>query len=146
MADAKRLENRIGILGWLTRGRRGFEGYLYLLHRISGIALMLFLGAHAFVTGTRLFGEEAWEKVMGLTHNPIMQFLEYLVYAAFVFHGVNGVRLLLIETGHVIGRPEEPVFPYKSSLNVQRGLSIFLMIVAAVVIALGGFEILHFEH
>lgn len=144
--NTKTYPNRIGLLGWLTKGRRGFEGYLYILHRISGLALMAFLSAHAFVTGTRLFGEEVWQKVMGLTHNPIMMFLEYLVFAAFVFHALNGVRLLLIETGVATGRPGQPVYPYKSSLDTQRKLMIGLMVVAGLIIALGGFELLRFPH
>lgn len=140
----KRYANPIGISGWLMGGRHGFEGYLYILHRISGIALLSFLSAHVFVTGSRLFGEAAWDKVMSLTHHPVVAFLEYLVYAAFVFHALNGVRLLLIELGLAVGRPEQPVFPYKSSLNVQRKLMIGLMIVTGLLIALGGFEMLRF--
>jgi len=136
--------NPAGVVGWLMGGRRGFEGYLYILHRISGLALLFFLTAHVFVTATRLFGEAAWQRVMGLTHHPAVQFLEYLVYAAFVFHAANGVRLILIEFGIAVGRPEEPVFPYKSSLNTQRKLMIGLMIVTGILIALGGFELLRF--
>ena len=140
----KQHPNRLGIVRWLMGGRRGFEGYLYILHRISGTALLLFLMAHVFVTSTRLFGEAAWERVMSLTHSPVLKFLEYLVYAAFVFHALNGVRLILIELGFAVGRPDQPVFPYKSSLNKQRKLMIGLMVLTAILIALGGFELLRF--
>lgn len=142
MPQPKQYENRIGITGWLMAGRRGFEGYLYLLHRISGLALLLFLTAHVFVTGSRLFGEAAWERAMSLTHHPLVQVLEYLVYAAFVFHALNGVRLLLIEFGVAVGRPERPKFPYRSSLHSQRKLMIGLMIVTGLLIVAGGFELL----
>lgn len=123
-------------------GRRGFEGYLYILHRISGLALLLFLSAHVFVTSARMFGQTAWERVMSMMHHPLVQLLEYLVYAAFVFHALNGVRLILIELGLVVGKPEQPVYPYKSSLHSQRKLMIGLMIVTAILIAVGGFELL----
>jgi succinate dehydrogenase / fumarate reductase cytochrome b subunit len=135
---------RIGTLGWLTGGRHGFEGYLYILHRISGLALLLFLVAHVFMSSTRLMGQEAWEAVMAMTHHPAVAFLEYLVFAAFVFHGINGFRLVLIELGIAVGRPERPVFPYRSSLDSQRMLMMVLMISVAVLIALGGFELLRF--
>lgn len=146
MRQPKRQKNRIGILGWLMGGRHGFEGYLYVLHRISGVGLLLFLAAHVFVTASRLFGEAAWERVMSLTHHPAVQALEFLVYAAFVFHALNGVRLILIEFGVAVGRPERPVFPYKSSLDTQRKLMVGLMIVTALLIALGGFELLQFPN
>lgn len=142
MERPKQYANRIGISGWLMGGRHGFEGYLYLLHRISGVALLLFLSMHVFVTASRLFGEAAWDRVMNLTHHPAVQLFEFLVYAAFVFHALNGVRLLLIEFGIAVGSPERPVFPYRSSLNTQRKLMIGLMIVTGILITLGGFELL----
>lgn len=144
MSQPKQYVNQIGIVGWLKGGRHGFEGYLYLLHRISGLALLLFLSAHVFVTGSRLFGEAAWEQVMSLTHHPVVQLFEYLVYVAFVFHALNGVRLILIEFGLAVGRPERPVYPYKSSLNAQRKLMIGLMLITGLLIVLGGFELLRF--
>lgn len=144
MNQPRQYATKLGIVGWLMGGRHGFEGYLYLLHRISGVALLLFLTAHVFVTSARLFGEEAWERVMGMTHHPVVQLLEYLVYAAFVFHALNGVRLILIEFGIAVGKAERPVFPYRSSLHSQRKLMIGLMIVTGLLIALGGFELLRF--
>jgi len=136
--------SRIGTLGWLAAGRRGFEGYLYILHRVSGLALLLFLIAHVFMSSTRLLGEEAWESVMSVTHHPAMAFAEYLVFAAFVFHGINGLRLVLIELGFAVGKPEHPIYPYRSSLDSQRVLMIVLMVLAAAFIVLGGFELLRF--
>ena len=121
-----------GILRWLAAGRRGFEAYLYILHRISGLALLLFLVAHVFVTSSRLLGEEVWEAVMATTHHPLMMLFEYLVFAGFVFHALNGLRLVLIELGFAVGKPEQPVYPYRSSLDSQRKLMIVLMLIAAV--------------
>lgn len=136
----------IGIVRWLAGGRHGFEGYLYILHRISGLALLLFLAMHVFFTGARLLGRETWERLMALTQGPVFIFLEYLVYCAFVFHAFNGVRLILIELGFVVGRPDHPVFPYRGSIHKQRPLMIVLMIVTGLLIALGGFELLRFPH
>lgn len=136
---------RIGTFGWLAGGRHGFEGYLYILHRISGLALLFFLMAHVFMSSMRLLGREAWDSAMEMTHHPLMAFAEYLVFAAFVFHGVNGFRLILIELGIAVGKPIRPVYPYKSSLDVQRKLTIGLMILTAIIIALGGLELLQFS-
>jgi hypothetical protein len=40
-----------------------------------------------------------------------------------------------------VGKAEEPVYPYRSSLNVQRPLMIIVMVIAAVVILAGGMNI-----
>ena len=82
---------------------------------------------------------------MAMTHHPAVIFFEYLVYAAFVFHGLNGVRLILIELGLAVGKPERPVYPHRSSLDSQRILMIVLMIITAVLSALGGFDMLSFQ-
>jgi succinate dehydrogenase / fumarate reductase cytochrome b subunit len=135
---------RLGLLGWLGGGRRGLEAYLYVLHRLSGLALLLFLSMHIFVTSVRLFGEEAWATLLETTHSPVFQFLEYLAFAGFAFHAINGVRLLIVELGFGIGRPDQPVYPYRGSVHRQRPLMIVTMVLAAVLIALGGFELLRF--
>ncbi len=135
---------RPGTLGWLRGGRRGMEAYLYVLHRITGLVLLAFLSLHVLVTSSRLFGERAWEWAMGMTHSPLVKLAEYAVFAAFVFHAVNGLRLVAIEMGFVIGRPEQPVFPYKGSISRQRPLTIAMMILAGVLIVAGGFEMLRF--
>ena len=58
----------------------------------------------------------------GFFHQPIFAFGEYLVFAAFAYHACNGIRLVLVELGFAVGKPMEPVYPYKTSLNVQRPL------------------------
>lgn len=142
---ARRAPRRLGIVGWLRGGRRGLEGYLYVLHRLSGLALLGFLCLHVLVTASRLLGEETWARVMASTDVPALRFLEYMVFAAFAFHALNGVRLVLVELGIGLGRPIEPVYPYKTCLGVQRPLSIVMMVLAALLILAGGldFFVLH---
>ena len=133
---------RLGAYGWLRSGKRGIEGYLYLLHRITGVVLLAFLTLHVFVTSSRLFGEQAWAWAMAMTEAPLIKLLEYGVFIAFAFHALNGVRLLAIELGFAVGRPAEPVFPYQGSIAKQRPLTITLMLLAGVLIAIGGLELL----
>lgn len=138
----KKEATQLGIWGWLRSGKRGIEGYLFLLHRITGIVLLAFLSLHVFVTSSRLFGEQAWAWAMAMTHAPLIKLLEYAVFVAFVFHALNGVRLIAVELGFVVGRPEEPVFPYKGSIAKQRPLTIAIMVLAGVFIVMGGLELL----
>ena len=133
---------QLGTYRWLRGGRRGLEGYLYILHRITGLVLLVFLSLHVFVSSARLFGEQTWALAMEMTHSPLVRLAEYAVFVAFVFHALNGLRLAAIETGFFIGRPEAPVFPYKGSISKQRPLTIAMMVLAGVLILLGGFELL----
>lgn len=146
MAKNKKYSNNLGIIGWLAGGRWGVERYLYTLHRLTGLGILFYFTLHIFVTSSRVFGMDAWEKWMGFFKTPVFKIGEFLIFAAFAFHAVNGIRLILIELGFAVGKAEEPIYPYKSSLNVQRPLMVVLMIFAIILIAAGGYEFLGLSH
>lgn len=139
----RRPANALGVWGWLGGGRWGIERYAYILHRLSGLAILLYLLMHVFVTALRVRGVYLWEEGH-LFDNPAFKVGEFLVFAAFAYHAFNGVRLVLIELGIAVGRPCEPVYPYKTSLNVQRPLLVVMMVLAAITLIAGGIEFLGF--
>ncbi len=130
--------NRLGIAGWLTGGRWGLERYMYALHRVTGLGLLAYFLLHIFVTSSRAFGESAWAASMARVSGPVFKVGEYLVFAAFAFHAVNGIRLVLVELGFAIGKPIEPVYPYRTSVDEQRPLALGVMILAAILALAGG--------
>jgi len=132
--------NRLGIQGWVGGGRWGFERYLYTLHRLTGLGLLAYFLLHIFVTSARAFGPEAWERSMSAVTGPAFKFGEYLVFAAFAFHAVNGIRLAMIELGFAVGQPIEPVYPYATSVGRQRPLAIAAMLVAGALAVWGGYN------
>jgi succinate dehydrogenase / fumarate reductase cytochrome b subunit len=137
MAELKHHDNRLGIWGWFGGGRWGLERYAYTLHRLTGLAILLYFLMHIVVTSLRVTGTYLW--VDGFLHAKHFLVGEYLVFAAFAYHACNGIRLVLVELGFAVGKAEEPIYPYKSSLNVQRPLFVVMLIAAAGVIAVGGY-------
>ncbi|UCD95130.1 MAG: hypothetical protein JSU69_03520 [Candidatus Zixiibacteriota bacterium] len=146
MTDSKKYPNRLGLTGWLGGGRWGVERYLYTLHRLSGLGLLAYFLLHILVTSSRAFGMEAWERWMGIVGGPVFRVGEFLVYLAFAYHAINGLRLVLIELGFAVGKAEEPVYPYRSSVNVQRPLMVVAMIVVVVLVVAGGYQFLGLSH
>jgi succinate dehydrogenase / fumarate reductase cytochrome b subunit len=142
MLESKGRPNRLGIWGWLGGGRWGVERYLYTLHRLTGLGILAYFLLHIFVTTSRVYGPESWKAAMDLVKGPLFTVGEFLVFAAFGFHAVNGVRLFLIELGWGVGKPIEPVYPYRTSVDVQRPLAIGAMILAAIFVVLGGLDFL----
>jgi len=132
--------NRLGVRGWAAGGRWGFERYLYTLHRVSGLALLAYFLLHIFVTSARALGPESWDEAMGVVSGPLFTLGEYLVFAAFAFHSVNGIRLAIIELGYAVGRPIEPIYPYATSVGRQRRLARAVLMIAAVVALWGGLD------
>ena len=124
----KKYKNRLGIAGWLGGGRWGVERYLYILHRLTGLALLGFFLWHI------------------LTKNPFFKFGQFMVFAAFAFHALNGIRLIFIELGLAVGQAEEPIFPYKSSINNQRPLMVVAIVLAGILIAFGAVNTFFLGH
>lgn len=132
--------NRLGIWGWLGGGRWGYERYLYALHRLTGLGLLAYFLMHIFVTAARIYGPAPWARAMKAVSGPVFEAGEYLVFAAFAFHAINGVRLGLIELGFLVGRPIEPIYPYATSVGRQRPVAIAVMLIAGVLAVWGGFD------
>jgi len=137
-------ENRLGLWGWLGGGRYGVDRYLYILQRLSGLAIFFYLLLHIIVTGTRVRGEAVWESLMGRMEGPLFRILEFLLVAVISFHAFNGLRLILAEWfGFAIGKPVRPIYPYVTSLKRQRPFLLGMLILAFifVIISAVGFLI-----
>jgi succinate dehydrogenase / fumarate reductase cytochrome b subunit len=129
---ARPVQNDLGIVGWGWAGRYGLERYLYTLHRLTGLGVLFYFVLHIFATSTRIFGEPAWKATMGFLHHPVFRFGEYLVFAGFVFHALNGVRLIFQELGYLLGKPTPPVFPYSYGLRDFRPVALLVVVLAVV--------------
>jgi succinate dehydrogenase / fumarate reductase, cytochrome b subunit len=140
MLEYKGRKNRLGLWGWLGGGRWGAERYLYTLHRLTGLGLLAYFLMHIFVTAARASGSVAWQQSMARVQGPVFTLGEYAVFCAFAIHALNGIRLVLIELGFGVGKPIEPVYPYRTSVDVQRPLAVGVMLVAAVLVVLGGLD------
>jgi len=132
--------NYLGIGGWIAGGRYGLERYAYTLHRITGLGILMYFVLHIFATGTRMWGAGVWESTMLTLDKPIFKFGEFLIFVAFAFHAFNGIRLIITELGYMMGKPQRPVIPYKNAVRRQRPLLVFMMILTAILIVVGGLD------
>jgi succinate dehydrogenase / fumarate reductase cytochrome b subunit len=87
--------DRKGRFGPLYKGHEG--QYSWLLHRVTGVAIILFLFAHVVDTAVVGWGPEAYNRVASVYHNPFVRLLELGLVAAVLFHSINGVKITLID-------------------------------------------------
>ncbi len=77
---------------------KGHEGqWSWLAHRVTGVAIILFLFAHVIDTAVVGWGPEAYNRVASVYHNPIVRLLELGLVAAVLYHAINGTKILLID-------------------------------------------------
>ncbi len=138
--EKKTRPNRLGIGGWFYGGKYGAERYIFALHRLAGLGILLYFMIHIFIVGQKIHGKEAWDAAMSSVSGTWFHIGEYLVFAAIAFHGLNGIRLILAEFGLVLGKPKRPVYPYKTANMRIRVFTWSMMILAAVLMLVGGYD------
>ena len=87
---------------------KGHEGqWSWHFHRVTGVAIILFLFAHVVDTAVVGWGPEAYNRVASVYHNPIVRTLELGLVAAVLFHSYNGIKILLIDFFPRLARCEQ---------------------------------------
>ena len=69
----------------------------WVLHRISGATIFFFLFVHVLDTSLVRVSPEAYNQVVETYKTPIVGLMEAGLVAAALFHGLNGVRVILID-------------------------------------------------
>lgn len=81
--------------------RRRHQGYVaFLLHRISGIALAVFLPLHFLTLGLAIEGADELQSFLDVADNVLAKVFEAGLVFALVVHVMGGLRLMLLEWWH----------------------------------------------
>lgn len=81
------------------RARRHPAYLAWLVHRLSGLALALFLPLHFTLLAQALHGAEGLDRALALTRLPGVALAEWGLVVLLALHAAGGLRLLLIEFG-----------------------------------------------
>lgn len=73
--------------------------FAFLANRIAGMAVALYLLTHILVISTAARNRAGFDHLMQSLHSPFWLAMELLLMLAVIFHGINGIRLILIEAG-----------------------------------------------
>lgn len=71
--------------------------FAYILHRLSGIALALFLPLHFWILAMALTDPEQLDHFLKLTENPAVKFAEFGLVFLLALHLFGGLRLMAME-------------------------------------------------
>lgn len=79
------------------RARNHPAYWAFLVHRISGLLLALFLPFHFWALGQALQGETRLDDFLRWTEQPLLKFAETLLVLALAAHLTGGIRILMLE-------------------------------------------------
>ena len=136
MTEARRF--RSGLLSSLNPLGFNVERWSYTLHRATGVIIVGYLTAHIFETLQLSSGPAAWANTMAALHSlgPLEMVGLWIVAGSALYHGANGIRLILNEMlGKLMGKPILPVYPY-SPTSLGRNQRIAVWTITAVVLIL----------
>jgi fumarate reductase subunit D len=68
-----------------------------LVHRVSGLALAIFLPFHFLVLGLAISGEAKLENFLRWTDQPLVKLSESVLLGLLAVHLLGGLRLLVLE-------------------------------------------------
>jgi fumarate reductase subunit D len=81
----------------IRRSRSHPGWWAFLVHRVSGIALALFLPAHFLALGTAIEGEAKLEGFLRWSEQPLVKLAEWILVMLLAAHLAGGLRLLALE-------------------------------------------------
>lgn len=83
---------------------RGFLHYrwqtgqtAWILHRLTGLALVFYITLHVWVISSLQLGPDAFGAAMAFVSAPLFRFLEVGLMFCVIYHAMNGVRLIAID-------------------------------------------------
>jgi len=82
-------------VGTLYKGSPG--QWSWIAHRITGVAVVLFLFVHIVDTAIIGWGPEAYDRVESVYQNWFVRLLELGLVAAVLYHALNGLKIMLFD-------------------------------------------------
>jgi succinate dehydrogenase / fumarate reductase cytochrome b subunit len=107
--------------------RKHSGSWAWILHRITGLGLTIYILVHIIALTGLLKGPTAFNEEMKLFSSPLFVFGEWLLGALVMFHSINGIRIVLVDLGNGAKYHKEILaFVYVLSVIVVAGMA-FLM-------------------
>ena len=115
------MKMKSGITGWIRISHKGIGFFAYIMHRISGIVIVLYLYLHYFVLSNLLRGGASFNSIISsFTYGPYYIFIvmDILLSLVIFYHGANGIRLMLNEAGIGVKRHKAMFYAFEGGAMV----------------------------
>ena len=102
----------------------------FLLRRVTGVALVLYLFTHMWVIGSANSGPETFDARLNFFQSTAFKFAEIALLAAVVYHAFDGIRLIVVH--------------YFNVTEYRKSLFYAAFVVSVILTVAGGLPILIF--
>ena len=84
---------------WLNFPRRGLGMWAFVMNRLSALGLTIYLYLHLFMLRQLAQGPQSYDRFIALVRSPGFTLAELVVIVAGLYHGLNGIRVILTGLG-----------------------------------------------
>jgi succinate dehydrogenase / fumarate reductase cytochrome b subunit len=91
------------MIRWFDPRANQMGSFAFIMNRISGIGLTVYLFVHLIVLSQLANGPQAYDRFIALVKNPYFTASEYVVVIGVLLHGLNGLRIAI--TSFALGVP-----------------------------------------
>jgi succinate dehydrogenase / fumarate reductase cytochrome b subunit len=109
---------------------------MWVLHRISGLGVLLFLIIHIFGMSMAAFNPPLHETMLNLYKTPLFSLGELALAACLIFHSINGTRVAILDL--------RPQLWEKQEVATRWAIIITLVLLAPTLIIMAYKSISHF--
>lgn len=114
----------------MYKGQSGM--WSWLLHRIAGLGVLLFLLVHIVDISLLNFGPNVYNEGISLFGTPIVRVITLALVAGLFFHSFNGIRIILIDFWPKATRIQGTLFLIVLILTILAFLAIGWYIIAPI--------------
>jgi succinate dehydrogenase / fumarate reductase cytochrome b subunit len=118
---------RRGTYGWIDpRGRR-LGQWAFIINRITGLGILLYLFLHLVVLSLLATSPNGWDDFVSLALTPVFVLLDVVLIFGLLYHGLNGIRVTLVGFGLIVDR--------------QKALWVAFMVIGAFALVVAALQI-----
>ncbi len=112
------------------RGRR-LTGFAFIVNRVTGLGILLYLFLHLMVLSLLAQGPSAWDNFVSIAGSPVFVAFDIVLIFGLLYHGLNGIRVTLVGFGLIVDR--------------QKALFVALMIFGAIALVVAAVRVIQVE-
>ncbi len=115
----------------MYKGQSGMWSWLF--HRVSGLAILIFLFLHIVDISMISFGQGVYNNSVYLFDQIIVRLLSLSLIAAVLYHSLNGIRIMLIDFWRKGVRYQKVLFGIVLVLTILAFIPITYFVIAPMI-------------
>jgi succinate dehydrogenase / fumarate reductase, cytochrome b subunit len=114
------------------RYRGAIGQWSWVLHRVTGLGVVLFLVLHVIDTSWAVFYPHLYEEAIAAYQSPLFTIGEFFLVACVVYHAYNGLRIAIFDLRPHLWRIQEKAAYAVIGLTVLTLIPVFVLMFAHV--------------